>query len=77
MAPPFLIVVLLLWLCLRPVQHLQDTYGEHDEYARLLQQLSEREYGDVAPELRLQALVTLVNDCLQTKTFRSVSPPAG
>ncbi len=51
-------------------QHLEDTYGELEDYARLIEQLTSKEYCEIEPHLRLQALVTLVNDCLQTKTLR-------
>ena len=51
-------------------QHLEDTYGELADYSRLIDQLTSKEYCDIDPNLRLQALVTLVHDCLQTKTLR-------
>ena len=61
---------LVLYTYIHSWQHLEDTYGELKDYSRLIEQLGSKEYCDIDPQLRLQALVTLVDDCLQTKTLR-------
>jgi hypothetical protein len=51
-------------------QHLADTHGAR--CSRVWKALGEDEYAALGREERLQALVLLVDDCLQTKTVRQL-----